>query len=1419
MGPYQDVDITIGSSVNRRIQYTTVGTAPNRKWVLSFYQIPLFSLSGVCNSRYQNTSQIILNESTGIIEVNVFSKEQCPNWNLGRAMIGIQNAARTIGLVAPGRAASDPAWGTINMNEGWQFIPSSGAPLFKRVELYNLAGVLQPVTPTVNPLGDGTMEVLFPGLCPPAGATTAYIVKSVYQRYDNPALEVAGYDTIRVVRTAATDLSATASSTVSACGVSGTGSVSIQVPVGVGVAPFNYSITGAGGPFQPGNVFTNVAAGNYTAYVADAGGCTSTIPVTVASNGVMAVSFVTNPTSCPGAPNGSVTVNANGIAPIQYRINFGPWVTTNTFTGLVPGTYFFDILDATGCHADLQSATVTSGTGTVTGTAAGTATSCSGVNNGIITITPTSGSGPYQYSLNGTTWQNSNVFTGLAPGNYNALIREAGLCTSLPIPVNIAQGNGLQVSLTSSATSCTGVNNGTVTVTPGNGISPFTVSIDGGGTKTVPSPIVFTNVSAGSHTITITDAAGCTASAPLTINVATGTGYTALSTITATSCAGASNGSIAINPQAPGTAPFTFVLTPGNVTRTGATTTYTNLAAGSYSILVTDANGCQFTLNNQVVTQGAGLQGSLTNTSTTCNGVNNGTITVTPTTGTAPFVFLLDGTVSLGGNTSATFTGLSAGAHTVSITDANGCTTITPLSTNITTGTGYTASFTTSPTSCSGVNDGSVSVSAQAPGTAPFSFLLNPGAISHTGALTTVFTGLAPGGYTVLVTDANGCQYTVTNINVAQGAGLIANLLPTATSCTGINNGTLTVNTNGTGPFTFILDGTVTQTSTTNTTLFTNLAAGSHSVTVRDASGCVTPTPVSATINVGAGFTATQTSTPATCAGVSNASLTISVGTGGTSPYSFMLNGVTTQTGASGTIFTNLPAGNANNVLVTDAAGCTFTLANIVITQPTALSATTTIQGVKCNGGTDGQITVNATGGTAPYRYAIGAAPLQASNVFTVPTGTYSVTVQDANNCSINLNNILVTQPAVLGASIVSTSNASCDGGNDGTIVVAATGGTTNYEYSVDGINFQSAATLRVAPGTYTITVRDANNCTTQVPNVVVGLTNNLVLTPMTDPAPICEGTGTTLQPITNATVFSWTPVTGLSNASAGTLTASPTNNTLYTVTATLGRCSTTDDVLVTVLPAPVPNAGTGGTICYGQSFQLHASGAVSYSWTPVTYLNNTLIANPEVVTPIKTTTYSLNVVDANNCASLVPDQVTVTVTPPIKVFVSPADTVVYAGAQFQLNAYSAAPIYTWTPAAGLSDPTVSNPIVMAPAVGDRLDYQVVARTPEGCRGEAYVTIRVYKGPEIYVANAFSPNNDGKNELFMPVPVGIKSLNYFRVFNRWGQLLYSTTTLHAGWDGRFAGVEQATGVYVWMIQGVTEDGKLISRQGNVTLIR
>lgn len=195
MTPYHDLDYSSGTSPLKRLKLDLIGTAPHRRWILSFYKVPLYL--STCENLIENTQQLVLYEGSGIVEVFVFGKQVCTGWNQGRAMIGMQNYDRNLGIMAPGRAASDAPWGTVNMKEAWRFTPAGGVSLLKTVELLTLSGQLIETASTTDGT-DGNYEVNFGSICP--DSTTSYLVKSTYQKIDDPLAEVFGLDTINVIK-------------------------------------------------------------------------------------------------------------------------------------------------------------------------------------------------------------------------------------------------------------------------------------------------------------------------------------------------------------------------------------------------------------------------------------------------------------------------------------------------------------------------------------------------------------------------------------------------------------------------------------------------------------------------------------------------------------------------------------------------------------------------------------------------------------------------------------------------------------------------------------------------------------------------------------------------------------------------------------------------------------------------------------------------------------------------------------------------------------------------------------------------------------------------------------------------------------------------------------------------------------------
>ena len=1379
MGAYHDIYPNSGSAPpTRKIEYRTEGVAPFRRFVISYFDVPMFSCTSLINSQ-----QIVLHESSGIIDVHFKSKPLCSGFNDGLAILGIQNWDRNKAVAAPGKNCTQ--WTAFN--ESYRFIPSGPQSRYAKSELLDISGnILVPVGDTVTTT-PGLLDVSFVDQCPTA-LSTKYIVKTYFSSCSDPAVQFIVSDTVTVNKT--NSLMATSSGIIpSACGPNG--SFTVNIPAGAGTLPYLLSLDGALPVSVNGqsHTFSGLLGGSHSVLITTADGCTQMLPVTVPTSGTLNVTATTVATSCNGAANGSVTLTPqNGVQPFTYSINNGAPIVSNsasyTFSNLVPGNYFFKVTDASGCVLNNMLAQVLPG-GPLTITTNAVAPACSGAANGSITVTPTSGTAPYTYSINSGAFQSNNVFSNLLTGTYFISVRDAIGCYINNVFVNVPVSTGsLNVTVTPMGTSCTGLNNGSISIVPLNGSSPYQYSLDGGTTFVAGTSI--TGLAPGNYSVIVKDNSGCTsASVPATISA--GSALLATTATTPTSCNGVSNGTITVTPTN-GSGPFNYQLDGGAAQTSNV---FTNVAAGSHTIIVTDASGCASNSIPVTIDVGPPITGSFVTVGTSCNGAVNGTITVTPTTGSAPFSFQLDGGAF---QLSNSFTGVGSGDHSIIIKDAAGCTS-TAYTISVSAGPPLSGSAISSATSCSGATDGGITITPNT-GISPYQYSLD----GTNWQSSNVFTGLAPGAYTSFIKDGAGCITAAIPVSIAVGPGLTATTSTTPTSCSGATNGTITVlpgNTNM--AYEFSIDGIGFQTSNT----FSGLPTGNYTITFRNNAGC--QGTVQATVNAGQPLTAAVNVNNVMCNGGNDGMATINISANFAPPVEYSLDGGTWQ---ASNIFNGLTAGSYT-AYFRDQNNCAGSQ-SFVITQPALLTLSPAEQSALCSGQNDGLIMLAASGGMAPYQFSIDGINYQPSNVFNVAAGSYTVYVKDNNNC-IKTDVVNITEPNLL-KSTINTTNATCDGGNDGTLMLDVSGGTPAYQYSLDGIYWQSSNVFNVSSGSYSVIVKDANGCT-NARNAIVDLTNNLYVVPVNDTV-VCEGVSVQLQPNTNATQFIWTPAQGLNNTNIREPIASPSITTDYIVQNILGVCTANDTIRVNIMPAPIPNAGPDGNICYGQNFQLQGSGGIEYSWSPATYMNTSLTPEP-LVTPEQTIQYSLSVVDANGCRSLQPDIVTVNVTPPIVVKIS-NDTVVAMGDTLQIFASSVATDYLWSPAFGLDDPNKSAPRVTV--TGD-ITYTVLASTSAGCKGSASVTLKVYDGPEVYVPTAFTPNGDGLNDLFKPFPVGIKNYVYFRVFNRWGQMIFATSDFNRGWDGTINGKTQPSGTYVWIVEGITKDNKKIVKRGTITLVR
>jgi SprB repeat len=974
----------------------------------------------------------------------------------------------------------------------------------------------------------------------------------------------------------------TATTVASTCGAS---SGSITATGSGGVAPYQYSINGT--TFQVGNTFAGLAAGNYVVYVRDNAGCTGTVSVVVGAIAGPLITAVAAASSCI-VNDGTITATGTGgTAPLEYSINGTVYQPGNVFTGLAPGIYTVYVRDANSC---IKTTTVTVANASGLTLSVATISSSCG-NNGIITATATGGAAPLQYSINGTVYQGSNIFSGLAPGTYTVYVKDANNCiiTKQAI-VSSATGLSLTVNVPLQA-SCASAN-GVIVATGSGGSAPLTYSING---TVYQASGTFLNVAPGTYTVYVKDAAGCIVTQSPVIITTSGAGP-GISTFTVNiDNAYPCNDNVGriTNPRVNGAncGTCTFSLNFGPFIPNAAQL-FINLPPGSYYVTARDANGCTKTI---LATIGIATltTATATVTASSCS-ANNGTITLTGVGNNTPYHASITG---IGGpfvdfDPTYTFTGLAPGTYTIIIADdedfnsandpGNCLTTITVIVPS----TGGPSIATTFTNSTCNNSDGSITATGSG-GTGPYTYNINGGAYISPG----VFNNLAPGSYIVQVQDNTGC-ISATTVTIAGTAVPVVTATTLSATCN-TNNGTITATaTGGTAPLEYSINGTIFQASN----IFTGLAAGTYTVYVKDAGNCL------GTLTVIIGSTPTVRVTAFTIAATcgNNDGGIVATGTLGTVPYQYSIDGTVFQ---SSNTFTGLAAG-FYTVTIKDNRGCISTT-GVTVSNAGAPTIATLPASATC-GNANGTITVTSTGGTAPLEYSKDGITFQPANIFTgLLPGTYVVTVRDFNGC-INTRQVLagnINGPQTLTAAIL---DAAC-GQNNGRITATATGGTAPLQYSINGTVYQPGTVFNLLPaGNYTLYVKDANNCIKTLPVTLadlpapaLALTTSPASCGLNDGTITATATGGTL-PLTyskNGTVFQ------ASNIFTG-LAAGP-----YTITVRDARgCITTAVISVTIIGSAVtPNFNPVAPICAGAALvplPTTSINGITGTWSPA--LNNT---------------------------------------------------------------------------------------------------------------------------------------------------------------------------------------------------------------------
>ncbi|MBO9730523.1 MAG: gliding motility-associated C-terminal domain-containing protein [Chitinophaga sp.] len=505
---------------------------------------------------------------------------------------------------------------------------------------------------------------------------------------------------------------------------------------------------------------------------------------------------------------------------------------------------------------------------------------------------------------------------------------------------------------------------------------------------------------------------------------------------------------------------------------------------------------------------------------------------------------------------------------------------------------------------------------------------------------------------------------------------------------------------------------------------------------------------------------------------------------------------------------------------VDKASNCGDSATALVYAFP-VLKAGYTAAGFCANKETRFTSTSTTTGGTIAYsKWDFGngdTSNVTNPNYAYKTTGTYNVKlyVRDNNGCEQTISNTVTIydKPPF---------NASSDTllcSKDSLQMWATSTAPGKFNWTPDNyfiLNPNTPGAIVFPPRTtiYKVTFTDNQGCVNDK-NVMVDVRDTIHVKTISD-STVCTNDEIHLESMADGLyTYRWTDLDQhkvvSTNPDAYVTPAPPKQS--YEVQVALGKCRSADTVTLKVVDPPKPTAAPDTTVCFGVPLTLRATGGAYYRWSPAYYVDSPS-SRITVARPVDTTLFTVTVTDTLGCPKPVTATALVKVVPKVRAFAG-NDTIIMLNTPFQLHATGGVR-YTWTPPDGLNSRSIYNPVT---TYNHDITYTVTAYTQEGCSGTDNIFVRFMKGPEIYIPNAFSPNGDGVNDIFRPLPVGIVQTEFFRVFDRWGKLVYSSTAYLQGWDGTVNGQPAAIATYVWVVQGKDINNNTVQRKGTVTLIR
>ena len=1034
-----------------------------------------------------------------------------------------------------------------------------------------------------------------------------------------------------------------------------------------GTNPYNY--LWSNGSTTEDN--TGLIADTYFVTLTDANGCQVFSGPQVISEPpalIVAVDTIINQL-CAGQATASVDLNVSGGTP-NYTYFWSNGGTTQDITGLYSGVNDVTVTDANGCTASAKSIFVDS-INPINFTVDSTRdVSCNGANDGAIFVSVFGGVGNYSYNWsNGATTQNLN---GLSGANYSLTVTDSNNCVLLSGPILINEPTVLVLTLDSlQSVDCNGNGNGAVFTTVSGGTTAYTYNWSNAATTED-----ITGLNGGTFMLTVTDANGCTDSiGPLVVNEPPPL-LLLLDSIQSVDCTNNANAAILVTVVG-GSPSYSY-----QWSNTATTQDISGLNGGLYSLTVTDSLGCTVD-TNYVVNEPSLLLISLDSTNdVSCNAFADGAIFLSDTGGTAPISYQWSN-----GATSQDLNSLSGNSYQLTATDANGCTaTVGPFVVNEPAG--MTINLDTIiAVSCNAAADGAINLTTVG-GAPTYSFLWS------NGLSTEDIINLDGGSYSITVTDINNCTVSAGPYLVAEASAITINLdTAFAVSCAGLADAALSISTSGgVAPYSYLWSNAAT------TQDINGLIGGSYSVTVTDSLGCsATDTaytvfePDSIALNL-------DSLLDVTCFGFADGAIYLS-DTGGTLPISYQWsNGATTQD-------IQALSGNSYQLSITDANGCNLVAGPFSINEPIAINSTLdSIVSVSCNAAADGSINLTTLGGTPNYTF-LWSDGSSTEDIANLNGGSYTVTVTDANNCSISFGPYLVNEQIAITLTLDSLSDVSCAGLADGQLWTTVNGGIGPYNYL-----WSNAATdediTGLSAGSYSLTVTDSVGCSILDSSFIVS-------EPLALSIQIDSIQNISCNAGSNAAIFisaaggtpSYTYLwsNGATNASLSglsqgnyNLSVSDSNNCQATTLVTITEPSALS-VTATASPISCSNSSDG----IARVFASGGSPGYNFVWDTQSGAQTT-----DFAVGLLPGNYCVTVSDQNNCS----DSICVTILPTTHVFTAFGDTTICEGDTIPLSATSGFS-YAWTPASSLNDSTLQNPLAF-PVISTL--YRILADTLSG---------------------------------------------------------------------------------------------------------